>query len=157
MHDRQSVECLIDLLGARRTDPRIESLICESEPPPEITVDKGDDADDEFVEFKAHGFGLAFDHDILQSIHLHSGLQDDGYTRYELPLPMGVAFTRSKSDLLSCLPEPDVVGGGCNDVCFGPVPEWIRYDKQGEYSVHFEFTPDVQAVVMVTLMQLPER
>ena len=153
MKEPHHIDRLNELLGAHRTDSRLDAFIGQFDPPPVITVDKEDDADDEFVEFKAQGFGLAFDQDVLQAVHIRSGQQDDGYTKYNLSLPMGITFSQSKSEVLAILPPPDVEGGGC-DGFFGPVPEWIRYDKTDGHSVHLEFTSDAQAVQMVTLMIL---
>lgn len=153
MNDSHNVDGLIRLLGASRSDPRIDSFIRQVDPPPVITVDKEDDADAEFVEFKAHGFGLAFDHDILRAVDLRSGQQADGYARYELPLPMGISFQQSRSEVQALLPPPDVEGGG-REGYFGPIPEWIRYDNVDGLAIHFEFTSDAQAVQMVTLMFL---
>ena len=153
MNNLHTVEALSSLLGARRSDTRVDAFIREFTPPPIITVDKEDDADDEFIEFKTQGFGLAFDGDVLQAIHLHSGEQDDDYAKYDLPLPMGIQFQQSKAELLSRLPPPDVTGGGC-DSFIGPVPPWVRFDRVDGHSVHVEFTADTKGIRMVTVMLL---
>ena len=156
MKEQHNSDHLAGLLGANRAEPRIDQFVRDFDPPPEITVDKEDSAYDEFVEFKAHGFGLAFEHDVLQAVHLDSGQQADGYARYELPHPMGVQLQQSKSEVLALLPPPDVEGGG-HEGFFGQIPEWIRYDRLGGHSVHFEFTPVAEVLAMVTLMQSPAK
>ena len=90
---------------------------------------------------------------VLQAVHLHSGQKDDGYARYDLPLPLGISFSQTKADILAFLPPPDVEGGG-RDGYFGPISEWFRYDDLDGHSVHINFTSNAQAVEVVTLMLL---
>jgi hypothetical protein len=153
-NSHHNVDTMISYLGAMRSDKRIETFIRQFFLPPLITVDKVDDADDEFIEFKPHGFGLTFDKGILKSFHLHSGGPDDEYARYGLPLPKGIKFEHSKSDLLAILPPPTVEGGGCDDDFFGYIPDWIRYDCVDGHSVHVEFTSGGQSIRIVTVMLL---
>ncbi len=144
---------LLSLLGAKRSDENVEAFIRKFDPPPIITVDKEDDADDEFIEFKSQGFGLAFAGDILHSFHLHAGEEDDDYARYDLPLPMGLSFHQLKSELLEHLPQPDAEGGGHDDF-FGDIPDWIRFDNVDGYSIHLEFTPNNRRIRVVTVLVL---
>jgi hypothetical protein len=150
IHD---LNTLIGFLGKPRSDQNLKAFISEFIPPPEITVDKEDDADYEFIEFKAHGFGLAFYDDILQSFHLQSGKAVDDYSKYDLSLPMGISFEESKSELLARLPAPDVEGGGQNGF-FGYVPDWVRYDNGDGHAVHVQFANGTENIGMVTVMLL---
>ena len=149
--DPHNVERLASLLGLNRSDPQIDAFIGEFDPPPVITADKEDDADDEFVEFTSQGFGLAFEQDVLHAFHLHSGDSIDSYARYHLPLPLGITFEQCQSDLLARLPPPDTQGGG-RDGTFGYIPNWIRYDDAHGPSFHVEFASDTGRVRMVTVM-----
>lgn len=156
MNDLQSVDALLSMLGAERSELRIEAFIHAFDPPPMITTDKENGAEDEFIEFKPHGFGLVFERDTLHSFHLHSGEQDDEYSRYDLPLPMGIRFEQSRSELLDRLSPPHAEGGG-RDGVFGHVSDWIRYDSAGGLSIHVEFASEKGSIRVVTVMLLKKK
>ena len=146
------VNKLMEFLGASRSDEKLREFIRQFIPPPTITVDKEDGADDEYIEFKEHGFCFYFEVDVLVSIFLYSGKKDKNYVMYELPLPMGICFHNSKSEMIGRLEDPNAKGGG-HDGFFGVVPEWIRFDNVDGHSVHIEFTSDSKSIGMVTLMK----
>lgn len=150
MDDLFDINSLASLIGLNRSDDRIEFFIKKISSEPIITVDKDDGADDEFVEFKRSGFGLHFMNDVLESIHFQLGRKQSDYTRFKYPLPLGICFEQSKSEILNILGSPAVRGGG-DDNFFGHVPDWFKYHKGG-YAIHIEFGPDSKSIESVTIM-----
>jgi hypothetical protein len=146
---------LLSLLGLKRSDSRIQRFIRHFGSSAIITVfrDEAEGMDDECVEFKELGFGLAFDEGTLRSIHVHSGEKGDDYGRYGYPLPMEIRFEHSKSDVLSLLGSPAAKGGGIRDEYFGNIPDWVRYHADG-YTVHVEFSSDLRQIRTVTLEEV---
>ena len=111
-HDAYEVENLIKLLGAKRSDPKLLAFIIEYGANALFTVDKEDDADNEFAEFKEQGFGFYFENDVLLSISLHSAKNDPSYAKYKKALPSGLNFGDSKANVIAKLGNPDELGGG---------------------------------------------
>lgn len=146
-----SAENLTKLLGARRDDRQFQALIAQSTSPPVITVDREDDADDEFIEFRDRGISLYFEKSVLLQVALFSQDNDSGFSEYKPSLPMGINFGEQKTALLARLPEPDLSGGG-SDGFFGPVPDWVKFEHEAGYSVHVEFDPSTSAVRLVTIL-----
>jgi hypothetical protein len=148
-------ERLASLLGVSRSDNMLQAFIDRFSPPPIITVYKEDDEDREYLEFKEEGFEFCFDSDVLLAIFLYSGGKDSDYSGYCPPLPMGICFHHSKSELLDLLPHPNDRGGGYYQIDDGRmIPDWIRFDNEDGHSVHVEFTSDRRNIRMVTLMLL---
>jgi len=151
MENFYKVDKLINLLGLNRHDEQIDMFLKQVCATPEITIDKEDGADDEYIEFKELGFGLHFMSDILSAIHFHSEYDISDYKMYYHPLPMGIHFKQSKSEILAFLGEPDDKGGGGYDEFFGYIPNWIKY-KMDDYTLHIEFTSDCKRIQVVTIM-----
>jgi hypothetical protein len=107
-----SVENLSRFLGVKRSNGGLRAFIEQSGATPVSTVDKEDDADDEYVEFKEQGVGFYFENDTLVSIFLHSGSDGSGYAKYDHPLPMGIQLDQSKADVVALLGSPNAEGGG---------------------------------------------
>jgi hypothetical protein len=147
-----SVERLIGLLGSSRTDREVLQLIDDLGREVTIFIDKDDGANDEYMEVKSRGLSLYFDAGRLASVFLYSEQKDTEYCTYALPLPEGVSFGQSKSDVLRSLGSPVSMGGGTKGF-FGDVPEWIKFDKR-EYSLHLEFASGTGSLQMVTLMPI---
>jgi filamentous hemagglutinin len=150
MNNLFDINNLAPLIGLKRSDDSIEFFINKVSTIPTITVDKDDDADDEFIEFKRSGFGLHFMNNVLESIHFQFGRKNSDYTKFEYPLPLGIRFEQSKSEILNILGSPVAQGGGQDDF-FGHVPDWFKYNKDG-YAIHIEFDPDSKSVESVTIM-----
>ena len=144
------VEKLLRFLGRIRSDDALVKFIAQFAVLPLAIVDKEDDADDEFLEFKEYGFGFYFEKDVLLSITLHSIDNASGYVSYENPLPFGVSFGQSMSDVEKILGEPDSAGGGRKGF-FGDVPVWLKY-KTKTHSVHIEFSRSSKTVRAVSLL-----
>lgn len=147
-------EELVSLIGLSRSDNKVQTFINQFGTAPVFTVDKEDDADDEFVEFKEQGLAICFEKDVLMSICLHSGERTADFATYGHPLPMGICFEQSKSELLDSFGSPAAEGGG-HDAFFGDVPDWFRYKMDG-YSVHMQFAPDLRSIRTVTVMVSPD-
>ena len=143
------VKTMANLLGCLRSDKQVKDFIDRIESTPTFYVDKEDGAYEEYIEFKDLGFCLYFDHDFLNSIFLFSKENDQGYACYSCPLPMGMKFEQSKSDVMKSCGSPEIEGGG-HDNFFGDIPPWIKYQIDS-HTVHIEFTPDTKRVSMITL------
>lgn len=145
-----SADKLAGFLGLHRSDDTLNEFISQFGEDVITTVDREDDADDEFAEFKKFGFGFYFEKNQLLSISLHSSEKDTSYSRYDNPLPMERTFEQTRVEVVEALGEPEASGGGM-DGTFGYVSEWLRYDL-GDYYVHFEFSTDSMRIQMATLM-----
>ena len=148
--DMISVERLITMLGCHRNDHRVIKLIDVLGNEVALFMDKDDGANDEYIEVKNHGFCLYFDACNLASIFLYSSKKDSSYSNYAFPLPSGLSFDQSKSDVFRILGNPSDSGGGKKGF-FGQIPEWYKYNK-GDYSLHLEFSGVDSTLNMVTLM-----
>ena len=140
---------LIPLLGKNRNDKEVEKVFHMFEGEAVVTVDKEDDADDEYVEIKSKGVGFYFEKNVLLSVFLHSPTSTPDYMGYELSLPLELQFNQSKEDVVGLLGSPACEGGG-EDGFFGHVPCWVKYKEVGYY-LHVEFAMDGESIRMVTL------
>ncbi len=145
-----TVEYLAGLLGSNRSNSEVVRLIDELGDLAAFKIDREDDADDEYIEVKDLGLCLYFEANRLVSIFLYSEVKGEDYARYAQPLPLGISFEQSKSDVMSSIGDPSNEGGG-KEGYFGYIAEWITYDMRG-LKVHVEFSREFNAVQMVTLM-----
>ncbi len=145
------IDRLIDLLGKMRSDKNVDTFINQFDPPPIITIEKDDGPDDEFVEFKESGFGFHFMKDKLVCIHFHSEIDCTDYAIYKHPLPMGICFEQSKSELVNMFGKPDAEGGGNKSDFFGEIPVWLKYRKN-KYTIQIQFTDKCEGIGVVSVM-----
>jgi hypothetical protein len=139
------------MIGLNRHNDRIEELIKNADIAPIISRTKEGKIDDEFVEFKEYGFGLHFISGTLASVRFYSARTGTDYAEYRYPLPIGVRFGQSESEIQACLGQPHAKGGGGVSGFFGPVPTWFKY-KLDKNTVHLEFTLDGTGLQALTVM-----
>lgn len=152
MEELFDINNITPLIGLNRSDERVEKFLNELPPEPIITIDKDDGADDEFIEYKDSGFGLHFMNDAFECIHFQFGRKNSDYNEFKHPLPFGIRFEQSKSEILNILGFPGMQGGGHDDF-FGHVPDWFKYNKDG-YAIHIEFGSESKGVESVTIMAI---
>ncbi len=145
-----NAEKLIKLIALNRMDNQIIFFLNQADSVPEITIDKEDGADDEYIEFKKEGFGFHFMGDILVALHFQSGRKFSDYSMYKYSLPLSIGFEQNKSEILTLLKEPLIIGGG-KDGYFGPIPHWFKYKINDDLTLHIEFTKE-DKVSVVTIM-----
>jgi hypothetical protein len=133
-------ENLIQLLGKSITAPEIERLKKELE---DCEV-----ADfDHIIHFcfYRHGFCLMFDDKILGKIQLFSEGADD-YKEYPYPIPHGLSFSFTKSEVRAKLGTPSKAGKTTDIYQF---PDHVLY-------VGFRTSPTISLLTLMTLAKFAE-
>jgi hypothetical protein len=126
MENLFDINNIAPLIGLNRSDKRIVKFLNELSFEPIITADKDDGADDEYFEYKESGFGFHFMNDELESIHFQSGKKNSDYNNFIYPLPFGICFEQSKSEVTKILGFPDERGRGHDDF-WGQIPDWFKF------------------------------
>ena len=108
--------------------------------------------DRRYIYSRDYGFSLTLDDaENVIGVHLYGG-NKEGFARYDHIVPLGAAFEMSRDVLRSHLGVPELISeAGQIAPVLGPQPAWDRFRGDG-FRLHAEYTHDLQAVGMFTIM-----
>jgi hypothetical protein len=103
-----------------------------------------------YYSFENQGMALVFDDEILTAVQLFAENAEPGMKRYSGPLPFGVRFGSSRTEVIERAGQPtrrhDTPSNGVIEA--GP---WVKYQREG-YSIHFQFNNAGTAVRMCSIL-----
>ena len=76
--------------------------------------------------------------------------------RYAGELPNGLTFDARPGEVRQLFGVPSASGPALNDPILGHYGAWDRY-QFATHTIHFQYTPQNDAIAMVTLTRTPER
>ena len=100
--------------------------------------------------FPKNGIEVHIQNDRVATVFLF-GEANASYAVFEHSPYEAVGWDTSFEDLQTQLGAPSLFSDGNPNSEFGPIPPWIRYDRE-KYSVHFEFAADKLRIRKVTYM-----
>jgi len=119
-------------------------------PPPE----RDDDIDRSYIELAREGIAFVLeDHITIDTVQLF-GLRKDGYSIYRHPLPAGLNFNMSQTEVRQMLGMPVKQGEPFTDPILGRMPAWDAFAADG-VRVHAEYTLDRCCIKLVSVSALP--
>ncbi len=89
---------------------------------------------------------------VVESIHLF-GIESNIKKRFKGDLPFGVDFYFSRQKVHNLFGVPKRSGGGHRNLLLGFINLWDKY-YFSNYSLRFEYSPDEQKIVLVTIASL---
>jgi hypothetical protein len=101
-----------------------------------------------YLEVPAEGLTFTLDQELaVQTIFLYGdGLE--GFSQYQKPLPGGLLFSMSRSDVREHLGEPNRIGDPIEE---GPIKfAWDRYESPQAY-FHLRYTSGNQQIQLITI------
>jgi hypothetical protein len=101
-----------------------------------------------YLEVPAEGLTFTLNQELaVQTIFLYAdGLE--GFSQYQKPLPGGLLFSMSRSDVREHLGEPNRIGEPSEE---GPIKfAWDRYESPQAY-FHLRYTSDNQQIQLITI------
>lgn len=104
--------------------------------------------DTKYLEVPTEGFTFTLNSELaVQNIFLYAdGVE--GFSQYPQPLPGGLLFSMSRSDVREHLGEPQRIG---DPIEAGPIPfAWDRYESVQAY-FHLRYTNDNQQIQLITI------
>jgi hypothetical protein len=101
-----------------------------------------------YLEVPAEGLTFTLNQELaVQTIFLYSdGVE--GFSQYQKPLPGGLLFSMSRSDVREHLGEPNRIGDPIEE---GPIQfAWDRYESHEAY-FHLRYTDGNQQIQLITI------
>ena len=139
---------LLSLLGVKLDEVAKSAFVRSSheQPKTELIEDRF------YMEMPESGLGFIAPLDgTVMTIQLYAeGL--DGYKGFVGPLPEGISFPNSRSDVRNKLGQPCDSGGGAATQFFGKAPTWDLYDRDS-YSLHIQYADGDETINLITLMR----
>ena len=135
-----------DLLGMSRTELDGSAFSDPVEAPTHETIE-----DVTYVSLPRHGVSLVLTgHEFVDAVQLYAS-GHDGYEGYAAKLPGGLSFDMSLMGVRRRLGYPQRHEAPSIIPTFGMHPAWDSFDMR-LFRLHVEYTPDEQAIQLVTLM-----
>jgi hypothetical protein len=107
-----------------------------------------DVAGTKYLEVPAEGLTFTLNQELaIQTIFLYAD-EVEGFSQYQKPLPGGLLFSMSRSDVREHLGEPNRIGDPIEE---GPIKfAWDRYESPQAY-FHLRYTRGNQQIQLITI------
>lgn len=133
------------LLGMRYDDlPSSPIFSGAAVPPREVVVDQS------YVSCPALGLSLVLpDNETVAAIQLHAD-KHEGFAGFADPLPQGLGFHMSRSEVRATLGVPEKSGEEKEVLLLGKKPAWDSFIV-GEVRLHVEYLPGSNGIQLITV------
>ncbi|RZF29099.1 hypothetical protein EVC45_14915 [Paraburkholderia sp. UYCP14C] len=133
------------LLGMRYDDLPSSPIFAEvTVPPREVVIDQS------YVSCPELGLSLVLpDNEMVGAVHLHAD-KHEGFAGFASPLPRGLGFHMSRSEVRATLGVPEKSGEEKEVLLLGKKPAWDSFIV-GEVRLHVEYLLGINGIQLITL------